>query len=116
MSKMTLLVNLARSPTRLQQKLCKELKADKTYTQKQLAVMLGVRIQEGQKAGLIETRGKPEKMSDRLTLLDIVPTRDYASRCYKLGRITRRRSRRTCDLKCHYLGRQCFPTIPNIGV
>jgi hypothetical protein len=53
---------------------------------RQLAVILGMRIQEGQKAGMIETRGKPEKMSDRLTLLDIVPTRDYASRCYKLGR------------------------------
>jgi hypothetical protein len=65
---------------------------------KQLAVMLGMRIQEGQKAGLIETRGKPEKMSDRLTLLDIVPTRDYASRCYKLGR-SHAADRRTCDLR-----------------
>jgi len=58
----------------------------------ELAIFTGKRLGEliiaGQKAGLIETgKGRRTKASDRLTLTDIVPNRDYASRCYKLVEI-----------------------------
>jgi phage N-6-adenine-methyltransferase len=52
--------------------------------------ILGMRIQEGQKAGLIDNgRGGDRKSRSHagtvIQITDIVPTKNYASRCYKLA-------------------------------